>query len=134
MIILGRGSAGKSALSLQLSDGTDIPELDALFWQPGPAPMDPPRVGRVRALAGPARPLDHDGDLGPYDTALKVRLRAADAIVGLNCPFLRCAWRPLRRGREHAEYWPWCGPTAVAAFRMSCGSSAPKRPTPSYTS
>lgn len=45
MVILGRGGAGKSALSRQLSDVTGIPaaELDALFWQPGPAPMDPSR-------------------------------------------------------------------------------------------
>ena len=45
MVILGRGGAGKSALSRQLSDVTGIPavELDALFWQPGPTPMDPSR-------------------------------------------------------------------------------------------
>src|ERR1035437_8904237 len=43
VVILGRGGAGKSALSRQLSEATGIPavELDALFWQPGPVPMDP---------------------------------------------------------------------------------------------
>ena len=46
-VILGRGGAGKSALSRQLSDVTGIPtiELDALFWQPGPTPMDPWAIG-----------------------------------------------------------------------------------------
>ena len=48
-----------------------------------------------------------DGDLGPYDTALEVRLRAADTIIVLDFPFPRCAWRTLRRGREQAEYWRW---------------------------
>jgi hypothetical protein len=48
-----------------------------------------------------------DGDLGPYDGALDVRLRAANAVVVLDFAFLRCAWRTLRRGREQAEYWRW---------------------------
>ena len=48
-----------------------------------------------------------DGDLGPYDKALEVRLRAADTIVVLDFTFLRCAWQTLRRGREQAEYWRW---------------------------
>ena len=67
---------------------------------------------------GDARPPDGrscwilDGDLGPYDTALEARLRAADTIVVLDFTFLRCAWRTLRRGREQAEYWRW-----VRAYR-----------------
>jgi hypothetical protein len=48
-----------------------------------------------------------DGDLGPYDEALGVRLRAADTIVILDFTFLRCAWRTLRRGHEETEYWDW---------------------------
>ena len=48
-----------------------------------------------------------DGDLGPYDTALPVRLQAADTIVVLDFPLWRCAWRTLRRGHEQAEYWRW---------------------------
>jgi hypothetical protein len=45
--------------------------------------------------------------LSHYDWALGVRLRAADTVVVLDFPFLRCAWRTLRRGREQAEYWRW---------------------------
>lgn len=109
MVILGRGGSGKSALSRQLSDVTGIPavELDAQFWQPGPTPMDPSRwAARQQQLVQRDRWI-LDGDLGPYDTALEVRLRAADTIVVLDFSILRCAWRTLRRGHEQAEYWRW---------------------------
>lgn len=108
-VILGRGGAGKSTLSRQLSDVTGIPvvELDALFWQPGPTPMNPSRwVACQQELIQPGSWI-LDGDLGPYDEALGVRLRAADTIVVLDFTFLRCAWRTLHRGREKAEYWHW---------------------------
>ena len=109
MVILGRGGAGKSALSRLLSDVTGIPavELDALFWQPGPTPMDPSRWAACQQELVQRDRWILDGDLGPYDTALEVRLRAADTIIVLDFPFLRCAWRTLRRGREQAEYWRW---------------------------
>ena len=114
VVILGRGGAGKSALARQLSDVTGIPavELDALFWQPGPAPMDPSRWAACQHELVQRSCWILDGDLGPYDTALEVRLRAADTIVVLDFTFLRCAWRTLRRGPEQAEYWRW-----VRAYR-----------------
>ncbi|MBV9383859.1 MAG: hypothetical protein JOY82_21120 [Streptosporangiaceae bacterium] len=109
VVILGRGGAGKSALARQLSDVTGIPaaELDALFWQPGPAPMDPARWAACQHELLQSGRWILDGDLGPYDTALEARLRAADTIVVLDFTFLRCAWRTLRRGHEQAEYWRW---------------------------
>jgi adenylate kinase family enzyme len=114
VVILGRGGAGKSALARQLSDVTGSPavELDALFWQPGPTPMDPSRWAACQHELVQRSCWILDGDLGPYDTALEVRLRAADTIVVLDFTFLRCAWRTLRRGREQAEYWRW-----VRAYR-----------------
>ena len=114
VVVLGRGGAGKSALSRQLSEMTGIPvvELDALFWQPGPTPMDPSRWAACQHELVQRRCWILDGDLGPYDTALEVRLRAADTIVVLDFTLLRCAWRTLRRGREQAEYWHW-----VRAYR-----------------
>jgi len=130
MVILGRGGAGKSALSRQLSDVTGIPavELDALFWQPGPTPMDPSRWAACQQELVQRDRWILDGDLGPYDTALEVRLRTADTIVVLDFPFLRWALRTLRRGHEQAEYWRW-----VWAYRrrslpdimrtISCGAS-----------
>jgi adenylate kinase family enzyme len=109
VVIFGRGGAGKSVLSRQLSDVTSIPavELDALFWQPGPTPMDPSRWAACQYELVQRGCWILDGDLGPYDKALEVRLRAADTIVILDFAFLRCAWRTLRRGREQAEYWRW---------------------------
>ena len=109
MVILGRGGAGKSALSRQLSEATGIPavELDALFWQPGPVPMDPGQWAEGQHDLVQRASWILDGDLGPYDEALDVRLRAADTVVVLDFAFLRCAWRTLRRGREQAEYWSW---------------------------
>ena len=109
VVILGRGGAGKSALSRQLSDITGIPavELDALFWQPGPAPMDPSRWAACQHELVQRSCWILEGDLGPYDTALEARLRAADTIVVLDFAFWRCAWRTLRRGREQAGYWRW---------------------------
>ena len=109
VVILGRGGAGKSALSRQLSGITGIPaiELDAVFWQPGPTPVDPSQwTARQHELVQRGCWI-LDGDLGPYDTALEVRLQAADTIVVLDFTFLRCAWQTLRRGREQAEYWRW---------------------------
>ena len=47
-----------------------------------------------------------DGDLGPYD-AVGVRLGLADAVVVLDVAVWRCAWRSLRRSREHLDYWRW---------------------------
>ena len=109
VVILGRGGAGKSALSRQLSDVTGIPavELDALFWQPGLAPMDPSRWAACQHDLVQRSSWIVDGDLGPHDTALTARLRAADTVVVLDFAFLRCAWRTLRRGREQAGYWRW---------------------------
>lgn len=48
-----------------------------------------------------------DGDIGPYDSGLDIRLRAADTIIILNFTFVRCAWRTVLRGRERADYWRW---------------------------
>lgn len=109
VVILGRGGAGKSALSRQLSDITGIPavELDALFWQPGPTPMDSSRWAVCQHKLVQRSRWILDGDLGLYDTALEVRLRAADTIVVLDFSLLRCAWRTLRRGHEQVEYWRW---------------------------
>jgi adenylate kinase family enzyme len=109
VVILGRGGAGKSDLSRQLSGVTGLPavELDALFWQPGRTPIDPSRWAACQHELIQRGCWILEGDLGPYDTALEVRLRAADTIVVLDFAFLRCAWQTLHRGQERAEYWRW---------------------------
>lgn len=47
-----------------------------------------------------------DGDLGPYDI-VEVRLRSADTVIFLDFSFVRCAWRPIRRFPERADFWRW---------------------------
>jgi adenylate kinase family enzyme len=109
VVILGRGGAGKSTLARRLGEVTKLPviELDALFWKPGPTPTAPGQwAARQQELVRQDAWI-LDGDLGPYDDALDVRLRAADTIVVLDFSFPRCAWRTIRRGRERADYWHW---------------------------
>jgi adenylate kinase family enzyme len=107
--ILGRGAAGKSALAQRLSYALDLPviELDSIFWQPGLPPTPEQDWAEIqRKFVAPDRWII-DGDLGPHDTSLELRLRAADTIILLDFPLWRCVWRALRRSRESREFWIW---------------------------
>jgi hypothetical protein len=109
VVVLGRGGAGKSVLARQLGNVTGLPviELDSLFWQPGLTAADPAEWAERQRELTRREAWILDGDLGPYDRALNVRLRAADTIIVLDFTFLRCAWRTILRGRERAGYWRW---------------------------
>jgi hypothetical protein len=84
-----------------------VAELDELFWAPGPTTPDPAWWAAQQRELLRREAWIIDGDLGPYDLDLSLRLRAADTVIVLDFGFLRCAWRTLRRGREQAEYWRW---------------------------
>ena len=107
--ILGRGGAGKSVLAQELSSIFDLPviELDSVFWQPGPRPT-PERdwMATHRQLVAGDRWII-DGDLGPYDIGLGLRLRAAEMVIVLDFALWRCVWQALRRSREQREFWAW---------------------------
>lgn len=98
VVVLGPGGSGKSTFARTLSERTGIPrtELDSVFWSADlrPTPPDEWSLIQQRLCAPDAWILD--GDLGPYDV-VEVRLRHADAVVLLDLPTWRCAWRALRR-------------------------------------
>jgi adenylate kinase family enzyme len=109
VVILGRGGSGKSDLAQQLSgkSGLAVIELDSVFWQPGLRPAPEEEWTEIqRGLVARDRWII-DGDLGPYDTGLVLRLHAADTIVVLDFPLWRCVFRALRRSRETREFWIW---------------------------
>jgi adenylate kinase family enzyme len=109
LVVLGRGGAGKSTLAQELSEITGAPaiELDSIFWKPGPQPTPHTEWAAIQNRLISSDRWILDGDLGPYDSNLAVRLSAADTIVILDFPFWRCTWRTLRRSRENREYWRW---------------------------
>ena len=57
---------------------------DWLFWLPGAVPMDAAQwaAGQRELVRGDAWILD--GDLGPYDQYLGIRLQAADTVIVLD--------------------------------------------------
>jgi hypothetical protein len=109
VVVLGRGGAGKSVLARQIGELTGLPviELDSLFWQPGLTTADPAEWAERQRELTRREAWILDGDLGPYDRGLDVRLRAAATIIVLDFTFMRCAWRTILRGRERAGYWHW---------------------------
>lgn len=106
--ILGPGASGKSTLARQLGEiaGLPVVELDKIFWRPGLVETPSDQWVELQQKLVAESDWIMDGDLGPYD-AIEVRLQAADTIIFLDFPFLRCAWRALWRSREHADFWLW---------------------------
>jgi len=156
-VILGPGAAGKSALAAWLGEITGLPviELDKWFWRAGLAATSPDQWAAIQRELVQQEAWIMDGDLGPYDVP-DVRLRAADTVIFLDFPRVRCAWRAVRRSRERAGFWRWlwsyrrrssplirqaiaayaghadlhvpATPRAVKRFVATAGRKAPQRP------
>jgi adenylate kinase family enzyme len=108
VIIVGPGAAGKSTLAARLGEMTGLPviELDKHFWRPGLAATPRDQWAAIQRQLAARESWIMDGDLGPYDV-LDVRMQAADTIVFLDFPPVRCAWRAIRRSPERADFWKW---------------------------
>jgi hypothetical protein len=134
--ILGRGAAGKSVLAARLGQITGLPviELDPLFWKPGPNATPPAEWAHTQSELVRAEAWIIDGDLGPYDTALGARLAAADTVIVLDFPLVRCAWRAARHpaganggagGSPHQpRRYSWACASAPASGPSLCSISA----------
>jgi adenylate kinase family enzyme len=109
VVILGRGGAGKSTLAQRLSELLYLPvvELDSIFWRAGPRPTPQPEWTEIQRKVVARDRWIIDGDLGPYDTDLALRLRAADTVLVLDFSLWRCIRRALPRSRETREFWIW---------------------------
>jgi adenylate kinase family enzyme len=94
--IIGPGGAGKTTLALELGMilGTELVQLDRLFWKPGwvATPLVEWEDIQRTALLRDAWIADTASHL-----AMRQRFEAADTIVFLDLPPLVCAVRALRR-------------------------------------
>ena len=134
-MILGPGAAGKSALAAWLGEITGLPviELDKWFWRAGLAATSPDQWAAIQRELVQQEAWIMDGDLGPYDVP-DVRLRAADTVIFLDFPRVRCAWRAVRRSRERrllalaVELPPSQPPADPAGDHRLCRPRGPPRP------
>lgn len=130
ILVLGRGSAGKSVFASVLGDriGAEVTELDKLFWSDSLEPLTAEAwTEKQTSLAAKPRWV-MDGDLGPYDV-LEPRLRRADTVVVLDLPLWLSAWRAWRRGRERRDFWAWTllwGRASRPKILQAVGDTAPE--------
>ena len=120
VLVIGSGGSGKTTLSLALAQVTGLPvvHLDQHFWGEGWAPTPAGAwLETVTELVG-ARRWIMDGN---YGGTLQLRLEAADTIVFLDVPRLRCVWRVVKRalryrGRNRPSLPPGCHERVTLAF------------------
>jgi adenylate kinase family enzyme len=100
--------SGKSTLASKLGEitGLLVIELDKIFWQPLLEAMRRAEWIKTQQRVIQQESWIMDGDLGQYD-AVEARLPAPDTIIVLDFSLVRCAWRALRRGGEHSDFWLW---------------------------
>ena len=108
VVVLGPGASGKSTLARALGEIAALPviELDQIFWQPVLLATPRDAWAAMQQNLVQAESWIMDGDLGPYDV-VEIRLRAADTVIFLDFPTIRCAWRAFRRSRERLDFWLW---------------------------
>ncbi len=94
--VIGPPGAGKTTFARRLAAQTGLPliYLDARFWNPGwvPTPRDEWRARHADLLAQDEWIID-----GVYMNTLAERVAAADTVIFLDVPRLRCMWQVLKR-------------------------------------
>lgn len=94
--VVGSGGAGKSTLSRELSQITDLPlvHLDRHYWKPGwvETPVEEWRTLQSKLLAGDAWIVD-----GNYQRTFDIRFARADTVIVLAFSRYRCLLRAFTR-------------------------------------
>ena len=110
--IIGCAGAGKSTLAIRLGSLLDLPviHLDAAYWRPNweKPPRDQWRQQLQGLLLGDSWIMD-----GNYNSTMKARIAASDAVVLLAPPRLTCLFRVFKRalkdrGRSRPDLNPGC--------------------------
>lgn len=100
--IIGSGGAGKTTLARALGAKTGIPvvHLDRLYWRAGwvPTPHETWLERQRAVLEQECWIID-----GNYGSTLALRLGAADTVIFLDTPRLRCLWRVFKRRLTYAN-------------------------------
>jgi adenylate kinase family enzyme len=94
--IIGSPGAGKSTLSMKLSEvsGIEVYHLDRLYWKPGWVESS---REEIRGIQQDLVKLDQWIIDGNYGSTMEIRLEAADTIVFLDMPKVKCFYRVIKR-------------------------------------
>ena len=119
-MVIGSGGAGKTTVARELAAATGLPlvHLDRLFWRPGWVRTPTAEWRRVMENLVAADRWIIDGN---YGGTMDLRLAAADTVVFLDVPRLRCLTRIakralLHRGRVRDDMTPGCPERLTGEF------------------
>lgn len=122
ILIIGSGGAGKSTLALRLGEILQIPvvHLDRLYWKPGWV-----KTGKEEWREIVAREIEKEAWImdGNFGGTLEMRAEAADTIIFLDIPRLRCIYRIFKRwamyrNKHRPDMTPGCHEKVDLEFFM----------------
>jgi adenylate kinase family enzyme len=120
VMVIGSGGAGKTEAAREIATALGLPlvHLDRLFWRPGwvRTPTDEWHRVMENLVASDRWVID-----GNYGGTMDTRLAAADAVVFLDVPRLRCLTRLVKRalmnrGRSRDDMTPGCPERLTVEF------------------